>query len=145
MRRLPLTGFALFILVVAACGPGAATLSPGTVPTVAPTPRPPDVPIATPPPVTGAPPAILEMVTAEAARLAGVAADQVTIVRAEPAVWPDGSLGCPQPDEMYTQALVNGFWIVLQVGAVPYDFRVRSDGSFRLCPHPESSDSGGPY
>lgn len=86
-------------------------------------------------------PAILETVTAEAARLSNVAADQVAVVRAEPAVWSDGSLGCPQPNEMYTQALVNGYWIILQAGNVPYDFRVASDGSYRVCPHPESSDS----
>lgn len=132
-------------LVAAGCGPGAATQGPSTVATVAPTPRPPDMPIATPPPVTAVPPAILEAVTAEAARLSNVSLDQVAIVRAEPAVWPDGSLGCAQPDEMYTQALVNGYWIILQAWTVPYDFRVTSDGTFRLCPHPEASNPADNY
>jgi hypothetical protein len=150
--RLALCALALTVCILAltACGPGAATQSPGPNATVAPTPRPPDVPVATPPPaaippVTGVPPAILETVTAEAARLAGVYVDQVTIVSAAPTSWPDGSLGCPQPGEMYTQALVNGFWIVLQAGGAAYDFRVAADGSFRLCPHPVESGGADPY
>jgi hypothetical protein len=134
-------GLVAAMLVAAGCGPGAATQVPSTLPTVAPTPRPPDKPVATPPSVIAVPPSILEAVVAEAARLASVPADQVAVVRAEPAVWSDGSLGCPQPDTMYTQAIVNGYWIILQAGTVPYDFRVANDGSFTLCPHPDSSDS----
>jgi SAM-dependent methyltransferase len=39
---------------------------------------------------------------------AGVAmdADAVTVVTVERVTWPDGSLGCPDPDQMYTMALV---------------------------------------
>jgi hypothetical protein len=32
---------------------------------------------------------------------------------AERVTWSDGSLGCPEPDVMYTQALVDGYRIVL--------------------------------
>jgi len=122
-----------------ACGLSGATQGPSAVPTVAPTPRPPDMPVATPTPVTAVPLAILEAVTAEAARLSGVPAEQIAIVRADAAVWPDGSLGCPQPDEMYTQALVNGYWVVLQAGGQEYDFRVGNNGILKLC----ATDSGG--
>jgi hypothetical protein len=34
-------------------------------------------------------------------------------VVAERVTWSDGSLGCPEPDMMYTQALVEGYRIVL--------------------------------
>lgn len=54
--------------------------------------------------------------TADAAGVAGVMADAVTLVLAEPVTWPDGSLGCPEPDMLYTQALVDGYRIVLEVG-----------------------------
>jgi hypothetical protein len=70
------------------------------------------------------PQAILESILNEAAALAKVARDQLMIVRAESAVWNDGSLGCPEPGMMYTQALVNGYWIVIEAAGRQYDFRV---------------------
>lgn len=36
--------------------------------------------------------------------------------------------------EFYTQALVNGYWVILKVVEQAYDFRVGSGGSFKLCP-----------
>ena len=77
---------------------------------------------------------ILEPILNEAAALAKVDRDQLVLVRAESVVWNDGSLGCPKPGTMYTQALVNGYWVVVKVGDQTYDFRVSSGGSFILCP-----------
>src|SRR5438105_6235108 len=54
--------------------------------------------------------------------------------RAESVVWNDGSLGCPEPEMMYTQALVNGYWVVIDASGQNYDFRVDNRGNFRLCP-----------
>jgi hypothetical protein len=56
---------------------------------------------------------ILDPILNEAAALANVAPEQLVIVRAESVVWNDGSLGCPEPGMMYTQALVNGYWVVI--------------------------------
>jgi hypothetical protein len=91
------------------------------------------------------PQTILESILKEAAALAKVARDQLVIVRAESVVWNDGSLGCPEPGMMYTQALVNGYWVVIEAAGRTYDFRVGRGGSFRLCPagrgHPPSHDA----
>ena len=88
------------------------------------------------------PQTILESILKEAAALAKVARDQLVIVRADSALWNDGSLGCPEPGMMYTQAEVNGYWIVIEAAGQKYDFRVGRGGSFRLCPagqgHPPS-------
>ena len=88
------------------------------------------------------PQAILEPILKEATALAKVGRDQLVVVRAESVVWNDGSLGCPEPGMMYTQALVNGYWILIEAAGRTYDFRVGSGGSFRLCPvgqgHPPS-------
>ena len=35
---------------------------------------------------------------------------------------------------MYTQALVKGYWVVIDAAGQKYDFRVGSGGNFRLCP-----------
>jgi hypothetical protein len=80
------------------------------------------------------PKGILDPILKEAAALANVPADKLVIVRAEPVVWSGGSLGCPEPGMMYTQTLVNGYWVVINAAGKTYDFRVGRGGSFRLCP-----------
>jgi len=35
---------------------------------------------------------------------------------------------------MYTQILVNGYWVVIEAAGQKYDFRAGSAGNFRLCP-----------
>jgi hypothetical protein len=80
------------------------------------------------------PEAILGPILKEGAKLANVGREQLVIVRAEAVVWNDGSLGCPEPGMAYTQALVNGYWVVIKAAGQTYDFRVGRDGSFRLCP-----------
>lgn len=52
----------------------------------------------------------------DAAGVAGVSEDAVAVLVAEAVTWSDGSLGCPQPDMVYTQALVDGYRIELEVG-----------------------------
>ena len=138
---------ALAILLVAiACGGPAASQPAGSVQASFATPRPPDVPLQTPPNVPGLPTAILHMVRTEAARLADVSVDEVGVVAATQVTWNDGSLGCPLPDEMYTQAIVSGYQIIVKAGEEEYDFRVASDGDFRVCEQPAAAGGtpGGP-
>src|SRR5262245_3541915 len=56
------------------------------------------------------PDAILSPIMNEAAKLANVPPQQLIFVRAEPVVWSDGSLGCPEPGMEYAQALISGYW-----------------------------------
>ena len=80
------------------------------------------------------PEASLGPILKEAAKLANVPPQELVIVRAEAVVWNDGSLGCPEPGMEYTQALINGYWVVIKAAGQTYDFRVDRGGSFRLCP-----------
>jgi hypothetical protein len=59
--------------------------------------------------------------------------DDLTLIRAESVIWPDGSLGCPQPGMMYTQALVEGYWVQFQHSEKMFDFRLSQKGTFILC------------
>jgi hypothetical protein len=88
----------------------------------------------TPPVKAEVPQRILDPILKEAAGLAKVAHEKLVILRAQPVVWNDGSLGCPEPGMMYTQALVNGYWVVISAGGKTYDFRVDAGGRFHLCP-----------
>jgi len=59
--------------------------------------------------------------------------EAITVVRAESAIWPDGALGCPVPDEMYTHSQVEGYWIVLKSANKAYDYRASAKGYFKRC------------
>jgi hypothetical protein len=95
------------------------------------------VPDTTIPPTTGEGPAeLVDQIIADAAGRAGVTSSDVTVIRSEAVVWNDGSLGCPEPGVMYTQALVDGFWVVVSVAGTEYDYRATANGNFKLCARP---------
>ena len=99
------------------------------------TPVPEPTPAANPGPVQArVPKEHLEPVLNKAAALANVPRDKLVIVQAESVVWSDGSLGCPEPGALYTQALVDGYWIVIAAEGKTYDFRMALNGVFQLCP-----------
>jgi hypothetical protein len=51
-----------------------------------------------------------------------VAPAEIEYLDFEAVVWPDGSLGCPQPGMEYTQVLVEGFRIRLQHAGQIYEY-----------------------
>src|SRR5688572_20730723 len=83
------------------------------------------------------PAAMLEQVIADAASGAGVDPSAVEVISAEAVTWPDGSLGCPQPDQMYTQALVSGYRVILDVDGEEMSFHASEDGDFTFCADPQ--------
>ena len=91
----------------------------------------------TPPaPVTGeVPEEILKEIIADLVERAGAVREDIQLISAEAVVWNDGALGCPKPGEFYFQMLINGYWVVLEVEGVEYDYRVSDKGSFKLCEH----------
>jgi hypothetical protein len=54
----------------------------------------------------------LEKVKIALAQLLGADSSQLALVALEPVTWPDGSLGCPEPGKLFTQATVPGFRVV---------------------------------
>ena len=80
-----------------------------------------------------APASVLADITADVVERAGVEESAITVVRSQAVTWSDGSLGCPQPGMNYTQALVDGYWVVLEAEGVAYDYRATARGSFTLC------------
>jgi hypothetical protein len=59
--------------------------------------------------------------------------EDIAVDAAGAITWRDGSLGCPQPGMMYTQALVPGYQIVLRVGEETFDYHASERGHFVLC------------
>ena len=66
--------------------------------------------------------------SALAAHLNKTAAD-LTLVQKEATEWSDGSLGCPRPDMMYTQAIVPGYKLTYSDGANTYDVHTDETGT----------------
>ncbi len=62
--------------------------------------------------------------------------DQIDLVSAESVTWSNGSLGCPQPGIMYTQALVDGLRIQLRVGSRVYEYHSGGSRLPFLCEKP---------
>jgi hypothetical protein len=69
-----------------------------------------------------------------AAAATGIAARNLEVISAEAVTWPDGSLGCPQPGMMYTQALVPGYRVRIRAGGEVLDYHAGRTGQVAPCP-----------
>ena len=76
---------------------------------------------------------LLDAILEDAEARMGITAGGISIVQAEAVVWSDGSLGCPKPGMMYTQALVPGYRVVLRAGDEILDYHASERGTFVLC------------
>ncbi len=149
MRRILMIGpMVAALLLTAACtsttpdgGSGSGTPTTSGTPSPSPSrtmpsslPSPTALPTGGGTPVTGeVPSALLAEIVADAALRSGVAEAGIVVVRGESVTWSDGSLGCPQPGMNYTQALVPGYWVVLDADGTEYDYRASERGFFTLC------------
>jgi hypothetical protein len=89
--------------------------------------------VETPPGPGVVPQGIFNPIMEDVVKRTGAGPTEIQRRRAEAVVWNDGSLGCPKPGEVYTQALVDGYWVVLEYQGKEFDYRVNSQGSFFLC------------
>ena len=80
----------------------------------------------------GIPDAVWAAILADLERQTGGPSDP-EVVSADAVTWNDGSLGCPEAGQAYTQALVDGYQVILEVDGERYDYRVGSGASVRLC------------
>lgn len=139
MRSERFTGAAsvlLAALILTACASGATMPSPSSSSATPGGSARPPFQTTTPGPIgpTGSP------TTVPAATWAAIEADLIArgldgapeLVSAEAVTFTDGSLGCPEPGLSYTQALIDGMRIVVQVAGTTYDYRV-GGGDPRLC------------
>ncbi len=73
---------------------------------------------------------LVDQAKSDLARRLEVPTEQIELVEAKPVVWPDSSLGCPQPGMEYKQVPEDGALIILQVEGIKY--RYHSGGSREL-------------
>ncbi|MEX2504225.1 MAG: hypothetical protein WD378_05200 [Egicoccus sp.] len=81
---------------------------------------------------------------ADAAQRAGVDPADVSVVRNEDVTWPDGAIGCPEPDQFYTQALVPGYRVVVEAGGEQFHYHGEAGQPAAYCANPsEPANEGG--
>jgi hypothetical protein len=93
-------------------------------------------PTSTPAPIE---PGLEEPVAQAKADLAartGLSLDEIELIEVQSVVWPDGSLGCPQPDMGYTQVQVDGLLIRLGAGGQTYEYHSGGTRAPFLCEAP---------
>ena len=78
--------------------------------------------------------ATVDAALADAAKRTGLKPADLKVLSAEAVTWSDGSLGCPQPGMMYTQALVPGYRVQIRAGGQDLDYHASRMGLPVLCP-----------
>ena len=78
--------------------------------------------------------ATVDAALADAAKRTGLKRTDLKVLSAEAVTWSDGSLGCPQPGMMYTQALVSGFRVRIRAAGKELDYHAGRMGLPMLCP-----------
>jgi hypothetical protein len=90
-------------------------------------------------PMTGeVPDELMRQIMADASDRTGVGEDQIEVLTAEGVTWSDGSLGCPEPGMMYTQALVDGYRVVLDADGQELNYHTDNRGHFVYCENPQN-------
>ena len=125
-------------VVTLASWPVLAAEPPGRAGGVAPPTRIPDSPpsaeqAGTPVATAARPREVRRAVVSDAARRFRVAESAVVLVRAEQITWRDGSLGCPQPGQMYAQSLVRGFRVVATTAEGEFLYHTDAHGQVLVC------------
>ena len=75
----------------------------------------------------------VQQATADLAQRLDVDPAAVEVVRVEEVTWPNAGVGCPEPGMAYTQALVDGQFIQLQVDGVTYNYHSGGQRAPFLC------------
>jgi hypothetical protein len=82
-------------------------------------------------------PEVVQQALADLVERLGVAVDDVQVRRAVAVTWRDGSIGCPQPGMAYTQAIVPGHLVELEVGGTVYRYHQGGARPPFLCERPD--------
>jgi hypothetical protein len=76
---------------------------------------------------------LVQQARQDLAQRLNIAEDHITLIEAKAVVWPDASLGCPQPDMLYAQVPHDGALILLKVGEREYEYHSGGSRGLFLC------------
>ena len=84
---------------------------------------------------------VLSLVIADLSTRLSLDQDLIHVLSTKPAVWPDNSLGCPSPGEVYTQQMVTGYQVWLEANDQIYIYHTDNQDSIILCEEKEQLPS----
>jgi hypothetical protein len=77
--------------------------------------------------------ALIERAREDLAQRLSIAIAEISLVNAREVVWPDSSLGCPQPGMKYKQVPEDGALIILQAQETLYEYHSGGSREVFLC------------
>lgn len=80
--------------------------------------------------------ALIDQAVADLSMRQSVEETTIELITFESKVWPDSSLGCPQPGMRYLQVLTEGYLIQLQIGDQIYNYHGGGRSGPFLCEQP---------
>jgi hypothetical protein len=85
---------------------------------------------------------LIEGAKADLAQRLSVQATQIKALETKEVVWPDTSLGCPQPGIAYAQILTPGYLIRLAYSGNEFEYHIDVHGNTSYCENPTPPISG---
>jgi hypothetical protein len=76
---------------------------------------------------------VVQLATEDLAEQLGVEPEEIRLISVEAMEWSDASLGCPQPDMMYTQVITPGYKVVLEAQGERYEYHTDTATNVVLC------------
>ncbi len=76
---------------------------------------------------------LIEAAKDDLAQRLNILVSQINLVEAKAVLWPDASIGCPQPGMLYKQVPYDGALIILQVETVSYEYHNGGNRGLFLC------------
>ena len=89
-------------------------------------------PPSPPPPPNPSIPQLQQVIAAAAAR-AGIAPSAVQVISLQAREWPDTSLGCPRPGEMYAQRITPGYLVVVEAAGQRLEYHTDEGRTVKPC------------
>lgn len=77
--------------------------------------------------------AIVQGATTALASTLNVPEADIAFLNITPQLWPDASLGCPQPDQAYAQVVTSGYLITFRVDEATYEVHSDENQYFVVC------------
>jgi hypothetical protein len=88
--------------------------------------------------------ALVEKARQDLAQKRSIPAAEISLVEARQVMWPDSSVGCPQPGMAYSQVVTGGYLIRLEKSGALYEYHAGLHGDPFLCENPTAPLEGTP-
>ena len=87
---------------------------------------------------------LAEMAKKNLAKRLSISYSQIDLINAQEVIWPDSSLGCPQPGMAYADVLTPGYLIILNTTGQDYDYHAGKNSEIFYCKNPSPPVPGMP-